>query len=183
MPDSDDVYVDPSELADELQAYVDADSAQTPVEGPLTKSEVYRERVSTDRGAREYARELIDAVVHPENKEMVRYAASEAAILACILRASGYYPDPDTGKQVWGGGIEWALQACVVRPWSDEQPPEDEDSDVDLTTPSWKTAYLRLVIDDNPTVTTMALALSLNGKTLDTVMVRLARALTKEFFA
>lgn len=183
MSEFEDIYADSSELADELQAYEDLEAAQVPTEGPLTKSDAYCERISTDRDAREYAQELIDAVVYPENEDMVRYAASEAAILACILRASGWYFDPYTGEDVWGGGIEWALQACVVRPWSDEQPPVDVDVDADLTTPSWMTAYLRLVAEDNPTVTTMALALSLNGKTHDTVMVRLARALTKEVFA
>lgn len=64
--------------------------------------------------------------------------------LACILRAAGYYPDPDTGKRVWGGGVAWAVDACED-PGPDEVPdPDDPGFDIDV--PNWNSAYLRATL-------------------------------------
>ena len=84
--------------------------------------------------------------------------------LACFLRAAGWYPDPDTGERVWGGGVAWALDACenvgpdaaestggvgVSKDGLDHEAAEeldDPDTPTDLRTPNWSVAYLRVLL-------------------------------------
>ncbi len=81
--------------------------------------------------------------------------------LACLLRAGGFYRNPDTGEEMWGGGIVWALEAADnVGPSAadgggrgltqeglddigDETSADDEDEPLDMSTPHWGAAYLR----------------------------------------
>ncbi|KJQ99780.1 type IV secretory system conjugative DNA transfer family protein, partial [Gordonia sihwensis] len=77
--------------------------------------------------------------------------------LACFLLAGGWRPDPDRrGQRIWGGGVEWALNACeTVGPDSAESTggtgvtseglDEDaiDETDEDLDAPNWTNAYLR----------------------------------------
>ncbi|MCB1253058.1 MAG: TraM recognition domain-containing protein [Austwickia sp.] len=76
--------------------------------------------------------------------------------LACLLRAGGFYRDPDTREMTWGGGIEWALEAAenvgpdaaegngrgLTQEGLDDAEP-DGDEPLDMITPNWKTAYMR----------------------------------------
>lgn len=70
--------------------------------------------------------------------------------LACFLRAGGWYPG-ENGTPVWGGGIEWALEACEnagppgpgVGVTSDGIDPEATPEPPDFTEPSWDIAYRR----------------------------------------
>lgn len=63
--------------------------------------------------------------------------------LAAILRAATTYYDAEQNADLDGGGIRWALQACMI-----ETPPGgldvDPDTPLDLETPSWDTAIHRL---------------------------------------
>ena len=86
--------------------------------------------------------------------------------LACLLRAGGFYRDPDTREMVWGGGITWVLEASEnVGPDAvkedekkgrgltqeglddddDESAPEEpeEPEPVDMDTANWSVAYAR----------------------------------------
>lgn len=78
--------------------------------------------------------------------------------LACLLRAGGFYCDPDTRQMVWGGGIAWALEASenvgpgaaegsgrgLTQEGLDDESDEDgPDEPIDMSTPTWKTAYMR----------------------------------------
>ncbi|GAC80847.1 TraM recognition site of TraD and TraG [Gordonia malaquae] len=78
--------------------------------------------------------------------------------LACLLRAGGFYRDPDTQQMTWGGGIVWALEAAenvgpdaaegggrgLTQEGLDDEVDEDEDDPpLDMATPNWKTAYMR----------------------------------------
>lgn len=81
--------------------------------------------------------------------------------LACLLRAGGFYRDPDTREMVWGGGIAWALEAAEnVGPDAaegngrgltqeglddevDEVDENEEDAPLDMTTPNWTVAFTR----------------------------------------
>lgn len=58
--------------------------------------------------------------------------------LAALLRSGGWLPNPDTGEQIWGGGIAWVLQAL------DDPSIAGEDEQVDVMRPSWDAAYVRV---------------------------------------
>ena len=80
--------------------------------------------------------------------------------LACLLRAGGFYRDPDTQQMVWGGGIAWALEASenvgpdaaegaegngrgLTQEGLDDAVEPAGDEPLDMTTPNWTVAYTR----------------------------------------
>ena len=63
--------------------------------------------------------------------------------LAAFIRTGGLMPDPQTKEMVYGGGVQWVLEALDNPPKKlkdgEEEPPEESD----LVTPNWSNAYLR----------------------------------------
>lgn len=64
--------------------------------------------------------------------------------LAALLQAGGWYRDPVTEHWVWGGGIEWVVEAS-----SNMGPDVGPEEDVHLQTPDWTTAGLRCATIDS----------------------------------
>ena len=68
--------------------------------------------------------------------------------LAGLLTAAGWWVDPATGEDRWGGGIAWARRAA--RNIGNAAPgTDDEDAPLDFDTPSWDTAALRCATVDS----------------------------------
>ncbi|UZF54053.1 type IV secretory system conjugative DNA transfer family protein [Gordonia polyisoprenivorans] len=116
--------------------------------------------------------------------------------LACFLRAGGWYPDPETGEKVWGGGVDWALAACedvgpdaaedtggqnVVREGLDEEAVEDLDDPevpMDLTTPNWSTAYLRALAQGSRHSASLLAARQMDQRQRDSIGINCQVALS-----
>ena len=97
--------------------------------------------------------------------------------LAAILQAAGWYFDPETGKDVWGGGIRWARAAAQTIGLITDTPPE-EDAPLDLSTPSWDTAVLRCATIDSLHGDSLVAAKSLDPKQRDSIGINM-RVATK----
>lgn len=97
--------------------------------------------------------------------------------LAVILRAAGWYPDPETGARVWGGGVEWAVDACED-PGPDEVPDVDSD-DFELETPNWNSAYLRARLLKSRHAHSLMVAKRMDPKQRDSVGMNMIDALNQ----
>ena len=95
--------------------------------------------------------------------------------LAAILQASGWYVDPETGDDVWGGGIRWARRAALNSGVTDEK--ADEDAPVDLQTPSWDAAIARCATIDSIWGDELLAAKDLDPRQRDSIGINMRVAL------
>ncbi|MGC0363809.1 hypothetical protein ABH922_001793 [Rhodococcus sp. 27YEA15] len=107
--------------------------------------------------------------------------------LAALLRAGGWYPDPETGEPVWGGGIEWVTAACenpgddgdggaTTSDYSDDE--EAEEPPLDLATPTWDVAYLRAMLQGSRHAASLLSAKKLDPKQRDSIGINARVALS-----
>ncbi|MFZ1913329.1 MAG: TraM recognition domain-containing protein [Propionicimonas sp.] len=98
--------------------------------------------------------------------------------LAAILQAAGWYIDPETGDDVWGGGIRWALAAC-----EDSGADAGGDADdgtsatLDLTTPDWGAAIRRCATIDSHHGASLLAAKKLDPRQRDSIGINARVAL------
>ena len=100
--------------------------------------------------------------------------------LAALIQAGGWYPDPETGEQVWGGGIDWVLQAAINYGDVEEDPADElsDADDIDLMTPSWDTAQLRCTLIESSHADELAATKLLDARQRDSVGINLRVALS-----
>ncbi|WP_165831885.1 type IV secretory system conjugative DNA transfer family protein [Brachybacterium endophyticum] len=91
--------------------------------------------------------------------------------LACLVQAGGYYPDPETGEHIWGGGIDWVMRAAL------DTGDGEEDAEGDLTTPNWNTAARRAALMDSAHVDEVIASKLLDPKQRDSIGINLRVAL------
>ncbi|WP_193636150.1 type IV secretory system conjugative DNA transfer family protein [Brachybacterium subflavum] len=94
--------------------------------------------------------------------------------LACLVQAGGYYPDPETGETVWGGGIEWVMQAALDT-GEDE---DEEEAKTDYVTPSWATAARRAELLGSEHVREIVRSTVLDPRQRDSIGINLRVALS-----
>lgn len=95
--------------------------------------------------------------------------------LACMLQAGGWYPDPETGEDVWGGGIDWVMKA-VLDYGSDESYEDGDELDVD--TPSWDVAAVRATLMGSDHARKIMSTKQLEARQRDSVRINLEVALS-----
>lgn len=107
--------------------------------------------------------------------------------LAALLQAGGWYPDPETGEPIWGGGIGWVLEAAINYGEIGEEKPESDDDDedepvfdepADLETPSWDTAALRGALIGSAHAMELGASKALDARQRDSIGINLRVALS-----
>ncbi|MCM3897101.1 type IV secretory system conjugative DNA transfer family protein [Gordonia sputi] len=131
--------------------------------------------ISTDNEALKMA-DLLLTITGGTEGDAKTWSDQARRPLTAILRAAGYYPDPDTGKRVWGGGVAWALDAA-----EDPGPDVDVDPDdeaPDLSVPDWNVAYLRALLQGSRHARSLLAVKRKDPRQRDSVGISIANALT-----
>jgi hypothetical protein len=93
--------------------------------------------------------------------------------LACLLQAGGWYPDPDTGEPLWGGGIDWVLRASI-----DYGTGTSAEGGLDLETANWDTAAQRAALMGSGHAPEIAATKALDPRQRDSVGINIRVALS-----
>ena len=94
--------------------------------------------------------------------------------LAALLQAGGWYPDPETGDQTWGGGISWVLDAAIHYDGLEA----DNSEDLDTDSPNWDVAQLRASLAGSAHAEDLAASKQLDPKQRDSIGINLRVALS-----
>lgn len=97
--------------------------------------------------------------------------------LAALLQAGGWYPDPESGELVWGGGIGWVLRAAINYGDATESP-EGDDQELVLSSADWDVAAIRATLAGSSHAEDLSSTKQLDARQRDSVGINLRVALS-----
>ena len=122
--------------------------------------------ISTDDEALKMA-DLLQEISSPGEGDAKFWKNLSRRRLACFLRAGGWYPHPSTGEPTWGGGVAWAVDACEDA--GRESTPSLDDENVDVSSPNWDSAYLRVLLQGSKHAKSLLSAKAMDPKQRDSI--------------